>query len=134
RVDGQRAPGRAGGRPAALFRFASDRLEVTDEFAALRPPRGCDAALARHVFEDLPPAAEEELVRVVDETKGCVREPRFEVAADRRRTHVGVLAPPERHRRPYVRELEAPRPAEVRKLPREPQTSVPERLHAAARV
>jgi ADP-ribose pyrophosphatase YjhB (NUDIX family) len=39
RVDGQRAPGRAGGRPAALFRFASDRLEVTDEFAALRPPR-----------------------------------------------------------------------------------------------
>jgi 8-oxo-dGTP diphosphatase len=27
------------GRPAALFRFASQRLEVTDEFAALRPPR-----------------------------------------------------------------------------------------------
>jgi ADP-ribose pyrophosphatase YjhB (NUDIX family) len=39
RVDGRRNPGRAGGRPAALFRFASDRLEVTDEFAALRPPR-----------------------------------------------------------------------------------------------
>ena len=39
RVAGQRAPGRAGGRPAALFRFASTRLEVTDEFAALRPPR-----------------------------------------------------------------------------------------------
>jgi 8-oxo-dGTP diphosphatase len=39
RVDGRRAPGRTGGRPAALFRFASDRLEVTDEFAALRPPR-----------------------------------------------------------------------------------------------
>jgi ADP-ribose pyrophosphatase YjhB (NUDIX family) len=39
RVEGRRAPGRAGGRPAALFRFASDRLEVTDEFAALRPPR-----------------------------------------------------------------------------------------------
>ena len=39
RVEGQRAPGRAGGRPAALFRFASNRLEVTDEFAALRPPR-----------------------------------------------------------------------------------------------
>ncbi len=39
RVDGRRPPGRAGGRPAALFRFASDRLEVTDEFAALRPPR-----------------------------------------------------------------------------------------------
>ena len=39
RVEGHRAPGRAGGRPAALFRFASRRLEVTDEFAALRPPR-----------------------------------------------------------------------------------------------
>jgi ADP-ribose pyrophosphatase YjhB (NUDIX family) len=39
RVEGRRAPGRAGGRPAALFRFASDCLEVTDEFAALRPPR-----------------------------------------------------------------------------------------------
>jgi 8-oxo-dGTP diphosphatase len=40
RLDGHRAPGRAGGRPAALFRFAAQRLEVTDEFAALRPPRG----------------------------------------------------------------------------------------------
>jgi 8-oxo-dGTP diphosphatase len=39
RVDGHRAPGRSGGRPAALFRFASSQLEVTDEFAALRPPR-----------------------------------------------------------------------------------------------
>ncbi len=33
-----RAPGRAGGRPAALFRFGSRRLEVTDAFAVLRPP------------------------------------------------------------------------------------------------
>jgi ADP-ribose pyrophosphatase YjhB (NUDIX family) len=39
RAEGRRPPGRTGGRPAALFRFASDRLEVTDEFAALRPPR-----------------------------------------------------------------------------------------------
>ncbi|HEY0415657.1 MAG TPA: NUDIX hydrolase [Gaiellaceae bacterium] len=39
RVGGIRAPGRTGGRPASLFRFASNRLEVTDEFAALRPPR-----------------------------------------------------------------------------------------------
>ncbi|HZP74098.1 MAG TPA: NUDIX hydrolase [Gaiellaceae bacterium] len=38
RADGQRAPGRTGGRPAALYRFAAQRLEVTDEFAALRPP------------------------------------------------------------------------------------------------
>ena len=38
RVEGRRAPGRAGGRPAALFRFASNRLEVTNEFAALKPP------------------------------------------------------------------------------------------------
>ena len=35
---GQRAPGRAGGRPAALFRFRSGMLEVTDQFAVLRPP------------------------------------------------------------------------------------------------
>ena len=34
-----RAPGRAGGRPAALFRFQSQRLEITDQFAVLRPPR-----------------------------------------------------------------------------------------------
>jgi 8-oxo-dGTP diphosphatase len=34
-----RAPGRVGGRPAALFRFRSQRLEITDQFAALRPPR-----------------------------------------------------------------------------------------------
>ena len=38
RVGDRRPPGRSGGRPAALFRFASQRLEVTDEFAALRPP------------------------------------------------------------------------------------------------
>ena len=36
---GQMAPpGRAGGRPAALYRFASPALEVTDPFAVLRPP------------------------------------------------------------------------------------------------
>jgi ADP-ribose pyrophosphatase YjhB (NUDIX family) len=39
RVGGRRPSGAAGGRPAALFRFRSDHLEVTDEFAALRPPR-----------------------------------------------------------------------------------------------
>jgi ADP-ribose pyrophosphatase YjhB (NUDIX family) len=39
RVEGRRPSGAAGGRPAALFRFRSDHLEVTDEFAALRPPR-----------------------------------------------------------------------------------------------
>lgn len=38
-VEGRRAPGRTGGRPAALFRFAARRLEVTDEFAAFGPPR-----------------------------------------------------------------------------------------------
>ena len=31
-------PGRAGGRPAALYRFAAPTLEVTDPFAVLRPP------------------------------------------------------------------------------------------------
>lgn len=33
-------PGRAGGRPAALYRFASSELEVTDPFAVFRPPSG----------------------------------------------------------------------------------------------
>jgi ADP-ribose pyrophosphatase YjhB (NUDIX family) len=34
----RRASGRAGGRPAALYRFRSRRLEITDQFAVLRPP------------------------------------------------------------------------------------------------
>ncbi len=33
-------PGRAGGRPAAVYRFRSRALEVTDPFAILRPPAG----------------------------------------------------------------------------------------------
>jgi ADP-ribose pyrophosphatase YjhB (NUDIX family) len=35
---GRREPGPAGGRPAALFRFRTRRLEITDQFAVLRPP------------------------------------------------------------------------------------------------
>jgi 8-oxo-dGTP diphosphatase len=35
---GRREPGRSGGRPAALFRFRARRLEITDQFAVLRPP------------------------------------------------------------------------------------------------
>jgi 8-oxo-dGTP diphosphatase len=34
----RREPGRAGGRPAALFGFTSKKLDVTDQFAVLRPP------------------------------------------------------------------------------------------------
>ena len=34
----RREPGPAGGRPAALFRFRSHHLEITDQFAVLRPP------------------------------------------------------------------------------------------------
>ncbi|MGZ4384824.1 MAG: NUDIX hydrolase [Gaiellaceae bacterium] len=34
----RREPGRAGGRPAALFRFGTRDLEITDQFAVLRPP------------------------------------------------------------------------------------------------
>lgn len=34
----QRTPGPAGGRPGSLFRFRSRRLEITDQFAVLRPP------------------------------------------------------------------------------------------------
>jgi ADP-ribose pyrophosphatase YjhB (NUDIX family) len=35
---GRRDPGPSGGRPAALFRFRARGLEITDEFAVLRPP------------------------------------------------------------------------------------------------
>ena len=34
----RRAPGPSGGRPATLYRFRSRRLEITDQFAVLRPP------------------------------------------------------------------------------------------------
>jgi ADP-ribose pyrophosphatase YjhB (NUDIX family) len=34
----RRSPGRTGGRPAAVFRFRSHDLEITDQFAVLRPP------------------------------------------------------------------------------------------------
>jgi ADP-ribose pyrophosphatase YjhB (NUDIX family) len=34
----RREPGSSGGRPAALFRFRSRELEITDQFAVLRPP------------------------------------------------------------------------------------------------
>jgi ADP-ribose pyrophosphatase YjhB (NUDIX family) len=34
----RRSPGRAGGRPAEVFRFRDRRLAITDPFAALRPP------------------------------------------------------------------------------------------------
>ena len=34
----RRAPGRAGGRPAEEFRFRQWQLEITDPFAALKPP------------------------------------------------------------------------------------------------
>ncbi len=33
-----RPPGRAGGRPASVFRFRTRALAVTDQFAVLRPP------------------------------------------------------------------------------------------------
>lgn len=35
---GRRDHGRAGGRPAALYRFQTRELQITDQFAALRPP------------------------------------------------------------------------------------------------
>jgi len=34
----RREPGPAGGRPAALYRFRARELEITDQFAVLRPP------------------------------------------------------------------------------------------------
>ncbi|CAA9236542.1 MAG: Nudix-related transcriptional regulator NrtR [uncultured Blastococcus sp.] len=40
-------PGRAGGRPAMVYRFASPALEVTDPFAVLRPPSDRPAHVGR---------------------------------------------------------------------------------------
>ena len=40
----RRSPGRGGGRPAAVYRFASHELAVTDPFAVLRPPTSGRAA------------------------------------------------------------------------------------------
>jgi len=37
-VGERREPGRTGGRPAELFRFRRRGLEITDQFAVLRPP------------------------------------------------------------------------------------------------
>jgi 8-oxo-dGTP diphosphatase len=40
-------PGRSGGRPAVLYRFAAPTLEVTDPFAVLRPPSSRHGRAAR---------------------------------------------------------------------------------------
>jgi 8-oxo-dGTP diphosphatase len=40
----RREPGPTGGRPAALFGFARRELEITDQFAVLRPPGSVSAA------------------------------------------------------------------------------------------
>lgn len=40
----RRSPGPGGGRPAAVYRFRSRRLAVTDPFAVLRPPTAARAA------------------------------------------------------------------------------------------
>ena len=40
----RRVPGREGGRPAAVYRFTSRELEVTDPFAVFRPPTSARAA------------------------------------------------------------------------------------------
>jgi len=39
----RRRPGPGGGRPAAVYRFRSNELEVTDPFAVLRPPAAVSA-------------------------------------------------------------------------------------------
>lgn len=41
---GQRASGPTGGRPGAVYRFRRRRLEITDQFAVLRPPGPASAA------------------------------------------------------------------------------------------
>jgi 8-oxo-dGTP diphosphatase len=43
-TSGIAAPSGAGGRPAALYRFASRTLTITDPFAVLKPPQALDEA------------------------------------------------------------------------------------------
>jgi ADP-ribose pyrophosphatase YjhB (NUDIX family) len=40
----RRPPGRGGGRPAEMYRFRSPTLEITDQFAVLRPPASLSAS------------------------------------------------------------------------------------------
>ncbi len=40
----RRPPGRTGGRPAEVYRFRSPSLEITDQFAVLRPPAKIESA------------------------------------------------------------------------------------------
>src|SRR4051794_26681235 len=89
-------------------------------------------ARTRRIREDLAPAREEQLVRVVDEPQLGVRQAALEVACDRRRADAVALAPPQRHRRAHLVQLEAPGAAEVGELARKPETAVAERLDAAA--
>src|SRR5205823_1446482 len=89
---------------------------------------------ARDVFEDLAPAGEEELMGVVEEVERRVREALLVVAGDRRWADAVVLAPPEGDRGADVRELEAPRPTQVRELAGQPEAAVAERLGAPAGV
>jgi ADP-ribose pyrophosphatase YjhB (NUDIX family) len=42
----RRAPGPTGGRPGSLFRFRTQQLEITDQFAVLRPPGPARARVA----------------------------------------------------------------------------------------
>ena len=44
----RRAPGAVGGRPASVFRFRTSGLEVTDQFAVLRPPRPSGSRSGEH--------------------------------------------------------------------------------------
>ncbi|HVS84922.1 MAG TPA: NUDIX domain-containing protein [Gaiellaceae bacterium] len=44
---GRRHYGASGGRPAALYRFRSRELRITDQFAVLRPPSDAPPTMAR---------------------------------------------------------------------------------------
>ena len=54
----RRPPGPEGGRPAAVYRFRSRALEVTDPFAVLRPPRA--AATGRSPGRPVPNRAQQQ--------------------------------------------------------------------------
>ncbi len=50
----RRSPGPDGGRPAAVFRFRSREMEVTDPFAVLRPPGSYGGREARRLGPPIP--------------------------------------------------------------------------------
>jgi ADP-ribose pyrophosphatase YjhB (NUDIX family)/uncharacterized protein YggU (UPF0235/DUF167 family) len=85
----QRDPGREGGRPAALFRFHSHTLSITDQFAVLRPPRDADRPRRRAKLEtDDPESSNARRPRNLRRVPGVAR---FQLRVSPRAAHSAVI-------------------------------------------